>query len=63
MKFATAVLVLFAGMAAQAVGLWHGGNALAAPQVPRLTLETVGGPYVIGEMPGRVQVLFFSFPG
>jgi len=28
-----------------------------------ITLDTLDGTYTVGEPPGRVEVLFFSFPG
>jgi hypothetical protein len=49
--------------------LFHGGtgapqaHAATGARVPAATLDTAHGPYVIGEPPGRVEVLFFSFPG
>jgi hypothetical protein len=38
-------------------------DAATGAKVPPATLDTADGPYVIGEPPGRVEVLFFSFPG
>lgn len=39
------------------------GDAKASTAVPHITLDTLQGKYVVGDPPGRVAVLFFSFPG
>ncbi len=62
-------LLLFGGIAAFSLAQWTapGGidasAATSGPKVPQITLETSDGQYVIGQTPGRVEVLFFSFPG
>jgi hypothetical protein len=63
------ILAAWATVLLTAALLIHG--ATGAPQaqaatgarVPSATLDTANGPYVIGEPPRRVEVLFFSFPG
>jgi hypothetical protein len=57
-----AVLLLAAVLIHGVAGRRDAYAATGAP-VPPATLDTANGPYVIGQSPGRVEVLFFSFPG
>jgi len=62
-------LAVWATVFLSAALLIHGATeapqaqAATGARVPSATLDTANGPYVIGEPPGRVEVLFFSFPG
>ncbi len=54
---------LLAAVVALAFSSWSTAAATAEGKVPPITLDTQNGPYVLGNPPGRVEVLFFSFPG
>lgn len=58
-----AALVLFAGAIGYGTYGLLADDAIASTTAPRITLDTLQGQYVVGDPPGRIVVLFFSFPG
>lgn len=58
-----ALLLLLAGVVGPLWGYPPDAEAATGAKVAPATLDTAHGPYVVGQTPGRVEVLFFSFPG
>lgn len=64
MAIISLVLLLLVGVISIfSIGNWSEGIATTGDKAPRVALETANGQYVIGQAAGRVEVLFFSFPG
>jgi hypothetical protein len=53
----------FIGSAGYSLHQWTNDEAASGNPVPQLTLETLQGSYTLGNPPGRVAILFFSYPG